>query len=209
MRRGAVRIRLSADAAVAAPPSGVHLGVGPGGAVSLRLFRSSGTRIGLAAPVAPAQLLAIRTATAGAAVQVVTARPQLWGPLLRHGSETHIVRPGQALPPTGAPTLIIDDRPDEARSTAEVRPWHCRLDVRTRWTPADLPALAHADVAVFGPVPPALTDAVAAAFSVSAADSAPLATLSAGVFALLRRGRLEYLSLDPTPAETQVLELAR
>jgi hypothetical protein len=36
-----------------------------------------------------------------------------------------------------------------------------------------------------------------------------MVTLAPGSFALLRRGRLEYVSLDPTPAEATVLELAR
>ena len=209
MRRGAVRIHLDPDTLIAAPPSGVHLGVGPSGLVSLRLFRSSGTRIGLASAVLPAQLIAIRTAASGAAVHVVTARPQLWKPLLRHGTETHVVRPGVALPPTGTPALLIDDRPTEVRSSAEVRPWHCRIDVRTHWTPAELPGLAHADVALFGTVPPASIDAIAAAFAIPRAEAAPLADMPQGVFALLRRGRREYVSPDPTSAEAQVLEQAR
>jgi ESX secretion system protein EccE len=209
MRRGAVRLQLDGAAAVAAPPSGVHLGPGPSGPVSLRLFRSSGTRIALASDVAPAQVITIRTAAAGAAVQVISARPQLWEPLLRHAAEAHLVRPGMALPPTDGPTLLVDDRPTEVRATAEVRPWQCRLDVRTHWTPSELSPMAHADVAVFGAVPPAVTDAIAAAFAVPPDAVAPLATLAPGVFALLRRARLEYVSLDPTPDESQVLALAR
>ncbi|MDT4984663.1 MAG: hypothetical protein QOF95_2153, partial [Pseudonocardiales bacterium] len=97
MTRGALRIHFAAGAAVAAPPSGVRLGVGRCGPVLIRLFRSGGTRVVLAAGVLPAQLIAVRTAASGAAVQVMTVR-QLWEPLLRHGPDTHIVGPGAPLP---------------------------------------------------------------------------------------------------------------
>ncbi|MEP7020113.1 MAG: hypothetical protein ABI808_05645 [Pseudonocardiales bacterium] len=50
---------------------------------------------------------------------------------------------------------------------------------------------------------------VAAVFDVPREATGPMATLAPGSFALLRRGRLEYVSLDPTPAEAGVLELAR
>jgi hypothetical protein len=209
MTRGAVRVQFAAGAAVAAPPSGVRLGVGRSGPVLLRLFRSGGTRIVLAAGVLPAQLIAVRTAASGAAVQVVSVRPQLWHPLLRHGADAHIFGPGAPLPPQGGPTLLIDDRPAEVRGAAEVPPWQCRLDVRTHWTPSELATFAHADVVVLGTIAGALAAQVASVFGVPIEATGPMATLDPGSFALLRRGRLEYVSLDPTPAEAHVLELAR
>jgi hypothetical protein len=207
--RGSVRVRFAPGAAVAAPPSGVRLGVGRSGPVLLRLFRSGGTRIVLAAAVLPAQLIAIRTAASGAAVHVVSVRPQLWHPLLQHGADAHIFGPGAPLPPQSGPTLLIDDRPAEVRGAAEVPPWQCRLDVRTHWTPSELATFAHADVVVLGTTAGPLAAEVASVFGLPMQATAPMATLAPGSFALLRRGRLEYVSLDPTPAEVQVLELAR
>jgi hypothetical protein len=208
VRRGTVRVQFKAGATIGAPPSGVHLGAGQAGPISVRLFRSSGTRIALACPVAPAQLIAIRTAAAGAAVHVVTARGQQWEPLLRHGPETHVLTPGAPLPPYTGPTLLIDDRPTDARGTGEVLPWHCRLDVRTHWTPPELASFAHADIVVFGTIPRELVGNVASAFGLPTSATEPLSALATGYYALLRRGRLEYVSLDPTPAESQVLALA-
>ncbi|PZS25281.1 MAG: hypothetical protein DLM58_22780 [Pseudonocardiales bacterium] len=209
MTRGAVRVHFAPGASVAAPPSGVRLGVGRGGPVLIRLFRSGGTRIVLAAGVLPAQLIAIRTAASGAGVHVISVRPQLWQPLLRHGADAHILGPGAPLPPQSGPTLVIDDRPAEVRGAAEVPPWQCRLDVRTHWTPSELGTFAHADVVVLGTVAGALAAQVAAGFDVPRAATSAMAALAPGSFALLRRGRLEYVSLDPTPAEAGVLELAR
>lgn len=208
MRRGAVRIQFDAGAAVAAPESGVHLGAGQSGPISVRLFRPSGTRITLASDLSPAQLIAVRTAASGTAVHVVTARPQVWEPLLRHGPDAQIVAPGSPLPPYSGPTLLIDDRPTQARGTPEVRAWHCRLEVRTHWTPEELPAFAHADVVVFGAVPRDRAGLVVSTFGLPAPTAGQLATLAPGYFALLRRGHLEYVSLDPTSAEAQVLARA-
>ncbi len=175
----------------------------------LRLFRSGGTRIVLAAGVLPAQLIAVRTAASGAAVHVISVRPQLWEPLLRHGPDAHIFGPGAALPAPSGPTLLIDDRPAEVRGAADVPPWQCRLDVRTHWTPSELATFAHSDVVVLGTMAGALAARVASVFDVPLEATGPMATLAPGSFALLRRGRLEYVSLDPAPAERQVLETAR
>ena len=56
MRPGSVGLDFAPGAEVAAPKSGVLLGTGHGGPVSLRLFRLMGTRIALAARVLPAQI---------------------------------------------------------------------------------------------------------------------------------------------------------
>jgi hypothetical protein len=209
MRRGIVGIEFAPDAAVAAPISGVQLGVGQAGAIALRLFRVSGTRLVLASRVLPAQLIAIRTATAGTPVQVVTSRPQLWEPLLQRDAGLHVVSPSEVRQPAGGPTLLIDDRPAEARGPGETRPWQCRLDIRSQWTPAELGSFAHSDVAVFGAIPAEVTGMVAATFGLPARATEPLGRLDAGSFGILRRGRIEYVSLNPTPAEGRVLELAR
>lgn len=208
MRRGIVGLQLDTAAAVTAPASGVQLGIGQAGPITLRLFRVSGTRVVLAARVLPAQLMAIRSAAAGTPVQVVTSRPQLWQPLLsRDGA--HVVAPAEVGQPPGGPTLMIDDRPAEARGPAEVRPWQCRVDVRTQWTPMDLPSFAHTDLTIFGAIPAEVTATVAAAFGISARAAEPLARLDSGSFGMLRRGRIEYVSVNPTSAEGQVLELTR
>jgi hypothetical protein len=203
-----VHLELGPTAVVAAPASGVQLGLGRDGPLTLRLFRAAGTRLALAARVFPAQLIALRAAVAGTPVQVLTTRPQLWQPLLRDGG-SHVVSSTEVLRPSGGPTLLVDDRAVELRGPADVRPWQCRIDVRTQWTYADISAFGRADLAIFGAVPPDVVTAVATAFGVPAPVAQPLAQLDSGSFGVLRRGRVEYVSLDPTAAESQVLELAR
>lgn len=208
MKTGIVRLDLEPTASVAAPASGVQLGLGRGGPLTLRLFRAAGTRVALAARVFPAQLIVLRAAVAGTPVQVLTTRPQLWQPLLRDGAG-HVVSSTEVRQATSGPTLLVDDRPVETRGPADVRPWQCRIDVRTQWTYADISAFGRADLAIFGAVPPDVVTAVATAFGVAPHLAQPLAQLDSGSFGALRRGRVEYVSLDPTAAESQVLELAR
>lgn len=208
MRRGIVSVRLADDAAITAPTSGLRLGVGQHGPLSLRLFRLGGTRAVLAGRVLPAQLLAVRAAAGGTPVHAVTSRPQLWEPLLDRGAG-HTVTPTESHTPPGGPTLIVDDRPSESWGPGEMRPWHCRLEVRTQWSPAMLATFAHADLTIFGAIPGEFVGTVARAFAVSPDAVLPLARLDAGSFGVLRRGRVEYVSLDPTAAEGQLLERAR
>lgn len=209
MRRGMIGIQFEASAEIAAPKSGVLLGTGTDGAISLRLFRAAGTRIVLAARVLPAQLIALRAAAAGSSVQVVTSRPQLWEPILGSAPRSHVVPDVQRLAPGSGPRLLIDDRPAQARGPLDLAPWQCRIDIRTQWTPLELTGFAHSDLAVFGAVPPNAARPIASTFALPRGATDRLDRLDAGSFGVVRRGRIEYVSLNPTAAEAQVLDRAR
>ncbi|SHG69736.1 hypothetical protein SAMN05443575_2573 [Jatrophihabitans endophyticus] len=209
MRNGIVGLELAPGAQVDAPASGVRLGGGQTGPLSLRLFRSAGTRVALAARVLPVQLLVVRTTAAGTPVQVVTSRPPLWEPLLRGAAHGRVVPDPGGLQATGGPSLLVDDRPAVGRTAVEIRPWQCRIDVRTQWTPAELPGFGRYDIAVFGAVPPEIAVLVSRAFALPRGAADPLSRLDAGSFAVLRHGHVDYVSLDPTAAEGQLLDQAR
>jgi hypothetical protein len=210
VKRGIVGVRLPEGTVVAAPRSGVVLGAGETGPLALRLFRLSGTRV-IAASAGPAvQLLVVRAAAAGTPVHVVTGRPAAWTPLLTADRSAYVVVTApEMLVPTGGPSLLVDDRPVSGRSPIELRPWQCRVDVRTDWTAADLSTFGYTDLTVFGTLPPELTASVVSAFALPAALGERLAYLEPGVNALVRRGRLELVALDPSPAERQLLDGAR
>jgi hypothetical protein len=208
MSRGVLGLRLPESAAVAAPVSGVHVAAGERGPIALRLFRLTGTRLAVASAPA-AQLIAIRVAAAGTPVQVVTSRPALWEPLLPRQLAGQVVPSAELLAPPGGPSLVVDDRPAQARGAGELHPWQCRVDVRTDWTPADLASFAYADLAILAGVPLDATGIAASAFGLPASSAERLAHLPPGTLALLRRGRLEFGALNPTPAEAQLLEAAQ
>jgi hypothetical protein len=209
LSRGVLGVRLPQDAAVPAPVSGVHFGAAEGGPVSLRLFRLAGTRVVVVGTLAPAQLLAVRVAAAGTPVQVVTTRPQFWEPLLPRELGAQVVRSADHVQPSGGPSLVVDDRPAQPRTNTEVLAWQCRLDVRSEWSPAELPSFAYTDVAVLGRMPADLTGVVASSFGLAPRVADRLAHLDGSAVALLRRGRLEPATIDPTPAERQLLEAGR
>jgi hypothetical protein len=207
--RGVPTIDLAPGALVGAPVSGVRVGVGTdGAAVTLRLFRLTGTRVVVAPASLPAQVLALRAAAGGTPVHVLTTRPHLWQPLLAHDPALHVVARDALRRPPGGAALLIDDRPVENRSPVEVGPWQCRLDVRTRWAPGDVGAFVHSDLTVFGAVTPQDSVRIAAAFGLSRSATAGLAQLDARTVGLVRRGRIEYVTIDLTAAEEQVIAQA-
>lgn len=205
MRSGVLRVAFDPAASVAAPVSGVRFGTGTSGPIAVRLFRLAGTRVVVLTDPSPAQLIVARVAAAGTPVQVVTSRPQMWWPLLEHSRELHTIGAVEMRHAVGGPALTVADRSGPGRGAAEVGAWQCRLDVRDDWVVGELSALARVDLAVFGPVPADLTDRVAGAFGLPGAAARGLAALDRNSFALVRRGRIEYVASDATPAEQQLL----
>ncbi|MEO8888633.1 MAG: hypothetical protein ABI301_06210 [Jatrophihabitantaceae bacterium] len=201
-----LQLPLQGPLAAAAPRSGVHLGAGQAGPVALRLFRRTGTRIAVIGTVEAAQLIAVRAATAGAGVLVMTRRDGLWSAAVGSGPDSGISAPGPVAGPlAGRPGVIIDDRPEESRSVGEVGAGQCRVDVRQPQTSAELASFANADAVLLGRMSAELAAAIPAIFGVAPAHPAHLTSLADGTIAVVRRGALDYVTLDPTPAEAQLL----
>lgn len=211
MHGGVLGLDLAAVGAVPAPASGVQLGVGAAGRpVALRLFRAGGVRVALATELLPVQLIVVRAAAAGTPVQVVTARPQSWEPLLRHDRALHLVAATETRHGVGGPALLVDDRPAGVpRGAAELHPWQCRIDVRSQWMPNEIGGFARADLTLFGRVPVEVTAALGSAFAVPQAAAAALARLDPTTFGAARRGRIEFVTLDPTRDEAALLDAVR
>lgn len=205
---GSMQVAIRDGDEAPAQPAGIRIGVRRDRPMALRLFRSQGTRVAVLASAVPAQLLAMRAAAVGATVRVQSPRPQAWGPVLRHGATVSIVPPGAGLPPPGtlhAPVLVVDDRPTEVGGLGDAGPWQCHLDIRALMSPADLGAVAHADVLIVGQVSAAIADALAATMGLSMSLIGQLAALGPGSVALVARGTITYVNLDPSQAEGQLL----
>lgn len=206
MRRGIAGIELAPDAAAAPPASGVYLGNGHGGPVRLRLFRLPGTSAVSVSALACSQLIAVRAAAAGTPVQVLTGRPDTWQGLTFDSQVLRIYAATDLPPPPDGPSLLVDDRPPQARRAVATAPWQCRLDVRTEWSRQEIASFAHANLTVFGILPADLTAVVASAYRIPQHAAAGLAHLEPGVVGLARRGLLELVRLDPTQAESGALD---
>jgi len=206
VNRGALRLPLASEVSASAPSAGVHLGIGQAGPVTLRLFRQVPTRIAVIGALQVAQLLAIRAAAGGTAVLVLTGRANLWSAAVAHGRSSRVSPHGpDALQLAGTPGVIVDDRPEAARGLGEAGAFQCRLELRTPATPQDLAGLAQADAVLLGRVGAELAAAVPGVFGVAPAHPAHLTSLADGAVAVLRRGALDYVTLDPTAAEASLL----
>jgi hypothetical protein len=205
---GSMPVLIRAGDTAPAQASGLRIGVQRDRPVSLRIFRPQGTRIAVLAGAVPAQLLAMRAASVGATVRVQSPRPQAWGPLVRHGVDVAVAPPGAGLPPPGAPNapvLVVDDRPAETGGLGDAGPWQCRLDIRALMSPSDLGATAHADVLVLGQVPSNVANALASIMGLSLSSIGQLGSLGPGAVALVSRGSVRYVALDPSQAEGRLL----
>ncbi len=205
---GSMQIEIRDGDEAPAQPSGVRIGVRRDRPVTLRLFRPQGTRIAVLASAVPAQLIAMRAAAIGATVRVQSPRPQAWGAVVRHGVDVSVAPPGAGFPPPGtshAPVLIVDDRPIEVGGLGDAGAWQCRLDLRAVTSPADLGALSHADVLVFGQVSSAVATTLATMMGLNMSLIGQLSAIGPGSVALVTRGAIQYVALDPSPAEGQLL----
>ena len=191
-----------------AQSSGIRVGTRRGTPVDLRLFRPQGTRIGVLSGAVPVQLLTLRAATIGAVIRVQSPRPQAWGAVIRHGTDVSIAPPGAGFPPPGtpdAPVLVVDDRPAEAGGLGDAGPWQCRLDLRSVATFSDLSSLGRADLLLLGQVSSSVATALATMMGLNTSLIGPLSALGPGTVALVWRGGIQYVELDPSEAERQVL----
>jgi hypothetical protein len=199
--RGLATISVAPGLRIAAPRSGVQLGVGPNGPVALRLFRPTGTRVAAISALVAVQVLAARAVAAGVQVRVITARPREWQAWLAGGPDAAVVTAAGEVPPPSGPSLVVDDQPDQARRLGDPVAWRCRVDIRTPATGADLRTLTAADVLLAGALVPDVALAAASGMGVSVPQLARLTEPAPGTVAVLCRGGIEYVTLDPAPGE--------
>ena len=205
---GSMQVAVREGDEAPAQPSGIRIGVRRDRPLSLRLFRPQGTRMAVLSSAVPAQLLAMRAAAVGATIRVQSPRPQAWGPVVRHGLDVSVAPPGAGFPPPGtphSPVLVVDDRPIEVGGLGDAGPWQCRLDIRAVTSASDLGAIGHADVLVFGQVSSAVANALATMMGLNLSLIGQLSALGPGAIALVSRGAIQYVALDPSPAERQLL----
>lgn len=185
-----------------------------GGPMTIRLFRSSATRILLVGGVAAAQLITLRAMALGARVVVRTSRPHAWEPFVRGvtvpGDIVAIIPPGHPVGgPPGTPLrplLVVLDAgsmPTDPSSVL-VSGWQTTLVVRDTLTPADGDVLAQANLAVLQPLRPG--EAVLAGSILGLGESAQwLTRIRPDMVAVINRRALRWARLVPTPIETQLV----
>ncbi|MFC0007824.1 type VII secretion protein EccE [Micromonospora siamensis] len=222
-------VGLAATLPLAAAPGAGHDGDGPaeltlgdaglmvganrhGGAVTVRLFRPEGTRVLLVGGLRAAQLITVRAMALGAAVVVQTGRPRSWEPFVRGVAATSgtipVLPPGRPVgdaPGTSLrPLLLVLDVGPVPADPAPGPAWRSTLVVRDELTPADVDALARADLAVLQPLDPA--EAALAGTALGLGGTADwLTRIREDMVAVVNRRALRWALLSPTPIESQVI----
>jgi hypothetical protein len=185
-------------AGVQAAVTGVHLGRGRTAPVSLRLFRRGGTRIAVLASPVPGRLVLLRAAAAGASTTVVTPKPAAWSAV----GGVQLVPPGTA----AATDLVIDDsRRADVAALGPVAGWQCRIELRTPFAAGDVLALTNADLILTSRLDADIAGGLRSGFGLSREDARALTTLDPAAIAVVHRGGVRVVALDPTPAENAVL----
>ena len=183
-----------------------------GGAITVRLFRPEATRLMLVGGVRVAQLMALRAVALGARVVVQTARPRVWEPFVRGvgapGGAIPLIPPGRPVGgPPGSPLrpllLVVDAGPAPTEAGAGSA-WQSTLVVRDELGPADVDALARADLAILQPLDPG--EAALAGAALGLGGSADwLTRIRDDMVAVVNRRALRWALLSPTPIESQLV----
>ncbi|WP_460768878.1 hypothetical protein [Mariniluteicoccus flavus] len=193
-------------------PSGMVLGEGPKGPVSIRLFRERGTRLVLAVPQYVAWLLSFRALSMGAHVSVVTDQPRNWSTLVErihaHGGTADLVGAGQPLPEAGRPyrpSLIVDDAERYDGSQATVGPWQAVLVVADMEADDAVQNLRACDLGLITPENPDTIEHMRRAYFLNQRQVRACELMANDEVMLAVPRRIVKLAVRPTPLEYQLL----
>ena len=183
-----------------------------GAAITVRLFRPEATRLMLVGGLRVAQLMALRAIALGARVVVQTARPRVWEPFVRGvgvpGGAIPLIPPGRPVGgPPGSPLqplLLVFDAGPTPTETRTASAWQSTLVVRDVLGPAEVDALARADLAILQPLDPG--EAALAGAALGLGGSADwLTRIRDDMVAVVNRRALRWALLSPTPIESQLV----
>lgn len=193
-------------------PSGMVLGEGAKGPVSLRLFRSQPTRVLLAVPQYVTWLLTFRAISLGAHVSIFANEPQSWQGLVdrivRCGGTAELLPPDGEAPGAGRPyrpSLIVDDADWYDGVQATMGPWQAMLTTGDATQTSSVFALRSCDVALVSPVDGRVSDNLRRAYALSPSHVRAVQELAESEVALAMPRRLLRLAMPPTQGEYQLL----
>ncbi|GAB3625028.1 hypothetical protein GCM10027418_31150 [Mariniluteicoccus endophyticus] len=200
------------EAVMTTGPSGMVLGEGPRGPVSIRLFRERGTRLVLAVPQYVSWLLAFRSISLGAHVSVIADDPREWTALVErihaHGGTADLVGPGQPLPEAGRPyrpSLIVDDAATYEGSTAQIGSWQSVLVTIDPASDSLVSDLRTCDMGLITPENPEMVDAMRRAYFLNNRQVRACELMANDEVMLAVPRRIVKIAMRPTPTEYQLL----
>ncbi|OYO25007.1 hypothetical protein CGZ93_00615 [Enemella dayhoffiae] len=195
-------------------PSGLVLGTGPNGPVTIRLFRERGTRLAVSVPQYVAWLLAFRSISLGAHLSLLPTHEREWQGLVervrRHGGTVDVLTGDVArrLPEAGRPfrpSLIVDDTDHYDGAQAQIGPWQSVLLTTDLREPQSVHTLRAVDMTMVNSSDQRVVDHLRRAYYLSPRQVKACQLLGEDEVMLVMPRRVVKLSVRPTPLEYQLL----
>lgn len=193
-------------------PSGMVLGDGAKGPVSVRLFRAQPTRILLAVPQYVTWLLTFRAISLGAHVTIFADDAASWQGLVdrinRCGGTAELLGPDETAPGAGRPyrpSLIVDDADWYDGVQATLGPWQAMLTTGSAAQSGSVFTLRSCDLCLVSPADGKIADNLRRAFALTQAQLRTVADLGESEVALAMPRRLLRLAVPPTQTEYHLL----
>lgn len=203
---------IEAKAVIRTGPSGVLLGRGQTGPVSVRLFAPRPTKVFVAAPEYLTWLLTFRCISMGAHLSIVTSDPRRWQGLVdtvvRCGGTADVVGRDRLLPSSGRPyrpSLIVDDAGVFERLQGTLGAWQSVFTLGNAAASGAVFALRNCDMALVSPADSRVQDNLRRAYSLTQRQLKRISNLASNEVALAASRRLLRLPVPPTPLEYRLL----
>lgn len=192
-------------------PSGLLLGQGANGPVTLRLFRQAPTRLYLAVPEYLTWLIAFRSMCIGAHLSVIAADHRRWLVLADTvracGGTIDLLRGTDNIPGQGRPyrpSLIIDET-DAVGTGTQLGAWQSLVTIGNPASSKAIGELRAADVAMIAPLEGKAPEHLRRAYALSAGQLKSLTELESSEVVLAGVRRVMRVKVPPSPTEHRLL----
>lgn len=192
-------------------PSGLLLGVGPGGPVTMRLFRPEPTRLYLAVPEYLKWLVAFRAMCLGAHLSVVAEDHRRWLVLADTvracGGTIDILKTPENIPGQGRafrPSLIIDEA-GAVGANARLGPWQAVAIVGDPSSPKSVGDLRACEISMLSPLDAKSGENLRRAYALQSGQVRAVSELEESEVVLASVRRVVKVRVPPSPTEYRML----
>ncbi|MGV8846464.1 hypothetical protein [Tessaracoccus sp.] len=206
-----IRDVASATTVMSSGPSGVLMGIGPAGPVTVRLFRPDPTRAFLSAPDWVKWLITFRAVCIGAHVSVISDEHRPWlglaDAIRACGGTIDLLRSAADVPGQGRayrPSLIVDER---GAVTPQMRlgAWQALVSATSPGVEKSVTEMRNSDMSIIAPVEGRTAENLRRAYALSPQQMRQAANMGESDVVCASVRRLVRVSTPPSPTEYRVL----
>lgn len=192
-------------------PSGMVLGEGPNGPLTVRFFRENGTRFALAVPQYVAWLITFRSLSLGAHVSLLPSQPMEWQGLAEKirgaGATVDLLDDAQRLPAAGRPfrpSLVVSDQ-EAFDDSQPIGPWQSLLLSADLRAGSAVRTLRSVELTLVNSTDPRVIESLRRAYFLNARQVRACQLLAEDEVMVAMPRRVVKLAIRPTPTEYQLL----